>query len=273
MPCWPARGMKWVSWPEESLSVPLDPELERLHEEHRPESVRRRLASAAGASYLRDFVYGAIDGTITTFAVVSGVVGADLAAGVVVVLGLANLVADGFSMAVSNFLGTRAEAQERDRIRDEEHRHIDLVPEGEREEIRQIFASKGFAGETLQQIVDVICSDRDLWIDTMLKEEHGLTLAGPSPWKAGAATLVAFLLAGSIPLLVFFWDLLTGWDASNLFLWSALMTGVGFFLIGALKSRFVDEAWHRAGFETLAVGGFAAALAFAVGLGLRGIVH
>ena len=75
-------------------------------------------------SYLKDMVYGGIDGTITTFAVVSGVVGAELAPGIVVILGLANLVADGFSMAVSNFLGTRAEQQYTGKIREEEAEEI-----------------------------------------------------------------------------------------------------------------------------------------------------
>jgi hypothetical protein len=75
---------------------------------HTPEAIRARLAAEREHSYLRDFIYGGIDGSVTTFAVVSGVAGADLAASIVIILGLANLIGDGFSMAASNFLGTRA---------------------------------------------------------------------------------------------------------------------------------------------------------------------
>src|ERR1044072_7380007 len=145
----------------------------QLATQHTAEAVRRRLAAPPPVSYLRDFVYGAIDGTVTTFAVVAGVEGASLSATVVIILGIANLVADGFSMAVSTFLGSRAEAQQRERARCEEQRQIELVPEGEREEIRQLFAAKGFAGDELERIVEVITSDRDVWGAAMMSEELG----------------------------------------------------------------------------------------------------
>lgn len=66
--------------------------------------------------HLRDLVFGAVDGTVTTFAVVAGAVGANLGGGVVIILGVANLIADGFSMAVSNYLGTHAEQRQPERL-------------------------------------------------------------------------------------------------------------------------------------------------------------
>ncbi len=79
--------------------------------EHTPAAIRRRLEARPSQDYLKDSIYGAIDGAVTTFAVVSSVAGAGLSSGIVIILGLANLLADGFSMASGNFLGTRAENQ------------------------------------------------------------------------------------------------------------------------------------------------------------------
>lgn len=119
-----------------------------LEAEHTPHGVRERLAGDPRTSNLGDFVYGAIDGTVTTFAVVAGAAGADLGAAVVIILGVSNLFADGFSMAVSNYLGSRAEQDRQEQARREERRQIRLVPEGEREEIRQCSGPRGSRART-----------------------------------------------------------------------------------------------------------------------------
>ena len=241
-----------------------------LAAEHSPESIRFRLGRGPRYSYLRDFIYGAIDGAVTTFAIVGGVVGAGLPSGVVIVLGLANLIADGFSMAASNYLGVRSERQQRDRLRRMEETHIDMYPEGEREEIRQIFEAKGFEGTRLDHAVEVITADRRRWVDTMLQEEHGLTLGGPQPWRAAAATFYAFVVTGFVPLSPFVWNYLTGAGASS-FVWSAGATAAAFFAVGAVKGQLVGQRWYAAGCETLALGGAAAAVAYSIGLALHHI--
>ena len=250
---------------------PPDPVLKDLHDEHTPEAVQRRLKSGRGGNYLRDFIYGGIDGAVTTFAVVAGVVGAELSPGIIVILGLANLIGDGFSMAVGNFLGVRAEEQVRDRARKEEEHHIHHVPDGEREEIRQIFAAKGFEGQQLEDAVETITSDLDRWVDTMMTDELGMTLEGISPWKAASATFFAFLIIGFLPLVVYITNLMGLTEMAHPFFWSAAMTGVAFFIVGAIKSRFVEQKWWLAGLETLFVGGIAAVLAYGVGVLLKGI--
>ena len=101
-----------------------------MEHDHSPEAISRRLAGSPRQNYLRDWVYGGIDGAVTTFAVVAGVVGAGLSARTVLILGAANLLADGFSMAASNYSGTKTEKDDKDRLRAVEERHIDLDPGG-----------------------------------------------------------------------------------------------------------------------------------------------
>lgn len=240
---------------------------------HTPDKIASRLESGPGSVYLKDFVYGAVDGAVTTFAIVAGVAGAGLSAGVIIVLGFANLIADGFSMAVSNFLGTRAENQLREQTRLREMDEIRKFPEGEREEIRQIYLSKGFEGALLDEVVDVITSDSERWVDTMLQEEHGMALHDHDPGKAGLATFIAFLLVGLIPLLPYLINWLVPGLITQTFLWSAILTGIAFFLIGAQKAQFVNQSKRIGGIETVAIGGFAAAMAFAVGVLLQGLVE
>ena len=126
-------------------------------------------------------------------------------------------------------------------LRLEEETHIAEYPAGEREEIRQIFKQKGFSEDDLERAVEVITSDRERWVETMLAEEHGMSANGPIPWRAAAVTFVAFLVIGAIPLAPFLAEWL-GLSVDAPYAASALLTGVAFFLVGAAKSRFVDHS-------------------------------
>jgi len=246
----------------------------QLAQQHTPHAITTRLQAGVTHSYLGDFVLGAVDGTVTTFAVVAGVAGAGLDAAVAVILGLANVLADGFSMAVGNYLKARADRQVVERFRQIEEDHIDEIPDGEREEIRQIFAGKGFGGDVLDEIVAVITRDRKQWVDTMLTEEWGLQLESPSPLRAGLVTFSGFLVAGMIPLTPILLPLLVAdaIDVGQTFGYSAAATAVAFLAIGAFRGRMVERPMWRCGLETLLIGGAAAVLAFAVGVGLKELV-
>ena len=128
----------------------MQPALEHGHSQ---QAIHDRLTRGPGSNYLRDWIYGGIDGTVTTFAIVAGVVGADLSSTVLLLMGFANLLADGFAMAASNYFGTKSERDDYERVIGIERRHIALVPDGEREEIPQIFATKGFSGDDLERVV------------------------------------------------------------------------------------------------------------------------
>lgn len=249
--------------------APLTRTHDDLHSEHTKEAIAQRLAAATQHSYLGDFVLGAIDGAVTTFAIVAGVAGAGLSAGVAVVLGIANVLADGFSMAVSNYLKTKSDHDLVAKARRIEEQHIDMIPHGEREEVRQIFKSKGFEGELLEGITDTITQNRKVWVDTMLTDELGLQLELPSPVRAGLSTFTAFLLAGAIPILPMF--LSNVMSPRTTFAISAVLTGIVFAGIGLLKGQVTHQPLIRSMLETLVIGGGAASVAYIVGNWLRGL--
>lgn len=230
-----------------------------LEHEHTREAIRARLNAENHPNYLRDWVYGGIDGAITTFAVVAGVVGAGLSSKVILILGVANLLADGLSMAASNYSGTKTEVDELARYREIEERHIDQEPDGEREEVRQLLEVKGLSGQALEDAVRAITSNRDTWVNTMLAEEYGLSTNLRSPLKSGLSTFVSFMVFGLIPLLPY----MLGMSAA--FQISLVTTFIAFFAIGSIKSRWSLASWWRSGLETLLIGGAACSLAYGVG--------
>jgi len=239
-----------------------------LEREHRPDRIRRRMAEGGGGGHVGDAMLGAVDGGITSFAVVAGAVGGGFSSLVVVILGFASLLADGFSMAVSNYLGTKSDSEAADQAHREERRHIEEVPEGQREELRQIFLEKGFEGELLERVVDTLIRDRELWAETVVREAFGLQRSDSGrPIRAGAATFLAFLAAGTVPLVPF---LLPWASLDQAFLASIGVTSVAFLAIGLIKGRALDQPLLRAGLETLLTGGGAALLAYGVGTLLRG---
>ena len=226
---------------------------------HSPQEIAERINAPPGRGVLRDVVYGGIDGSVTTFAIVAGVAGAGLSPFVIVALGLANVLADGFSMAAGNYSGTKAELDNIRRIRAVEERHIALYPDGEREEVREILAQKGLSGDVLIEATAEITSSTENWINLMIEGEYGLGSVDPHPMKAALATFFAFLVAGMIPLLPFLASV------PNAFAISAWMTMAVFFAIGALKSRWSLAPWWRSGIETFLIGGLAALIAYLVG--------
>ncbi|WP_050603145.1 VIT1/CCC1 transporter family protein [Ruegeria sp. 6PALISEP08] len=226
---------------------------------HSPQEIAERINAPPGRGVLRDVVYGGIDGSVTTFAIVAGVAGAGLSPFVIVALGLANVLADGFSMAAGNYSGTKAELDNIRRIRAIEESHIALYPDGEREEVREILAQKGLSGIVLNEATAEITSSRENWINLMIEGEYGLGSVDPHPMKAALATFFAFLVAGMIPLLPFLASV------PSAFAMSAWMTMGVFFAIGALKSRWSLAPWWRSGMETLLIGGLAALIAYLVG--------
>jgi vacuolar iron transporter family protein len=214
--------------------------------------------------YISEIVYGGIDGTITTFAVVAGAQGANLSTSVVIILGIANLLADGFSMSVGNYFSTMAEKDYFEKNHKSECKEVEFNPDEGRKEIREIYAQKGFKGELLEQVVDVITSDKTIWVDTMMKEELRMIKTEKTSLKTAAVTFVSFVLIGSIPLLSYLFRT-SQQSASDLFISSSIFTSFALCIIGLLKSWVTERNYIKGIAETLGLGGIAALVSYYVG--------
>lgn len=214
--------------------------------------------------YLGEFVYGGIDGSITTFAVVAGAVGAGLDSSVIIILGFANLFADGFAMSIGAYLAAKSEKENYEKHKKIEYWEVDNLPEKEKEEIRDIYKEKGFTGDLLEQVVEVITSDKDRWVAVMMKEELEMIEEKKSPFKIGGITFVSFVVLGFIPLIIYVADFFRELTI-DLMVTSSSLTIFSFALIGYLKGVVNHTNKLYSILSTVLMGVSAALVAFYVG--------
>lgn len=218
--------------------------------------------------YLKDVVYAANDGIITTFAVVAATVGGGLAPATILILGMANLFADGFSMATGNYLGTKSDQDFYKKEEAEEWEEVRERPEDERAEVRTILTAKGFTDRDLEDLLRLMTSRKQFWIDFMMHEELQLHAPkGESAVRSSVVTFMAFIIAGSIPLLPY---ILFGEGASFAVVSGATATTL--FIVGSLRAYFSKQSWVLLGLQMLVIGGAAAAIAYAIGAAIRSVV-
>ncbi len=242
---------------------------------HTPEAIAQAAAEehgGAGSQYIGDMVLGGLDGIITTFAVVSGVAGANLGADVLLILGMANLLADGFSMGTGSFLSLKSEREYYAKEKAREKWEVDNFPEGEKAELLAIYRKQGYSETDSNRLVDIKTRVPGLWVDTMMVEELGMLPDDRTPLRSALATFTAFVLAGSIPLLVYLLGLAVPIAPPTAFIISLVMSGAALFTLGAAKVVVTHRNPLLSGLEMLIVGSLAAAVAYLVGILLKGIV-
>lgn len=235
--------------------------IKAAYEEHKTES----------GAYIGEAVYGALDGIVTTFAVVAGVEGARLSSGIVLILGFANLIGDGLSMGVGSYLSTKSRREYERSERERESWEIENYPDGEIEEIKEIYKRKGFTGQDLDRAVEIITSDKEIWVKTMMQEELGILEESGHPFFNGLSTFVSFIVAGFIPLLFFVMALAIPSLEQYTFSMSVILTGLTLFVVGSIRVLVTRTSWWRSGLEMLIVGGAAALGAYLVGYFLQGL--
>jgi VIT1/CCC1 family predicted Fe2+/Mn2+ transporter len=241
---------------------------------HSPERIARAAREEHGGAshqYIGDLVYGGLDGIVTTFAVVSGVAGAELGSQIVLILGLANLFADGFSMAIGAYLSLRSEQEYYEREKQREAWEVEHFPEGERTELYEMYRQQGYSETDARQIVEIQSREPKRWVDAMMVTELGLLADDRRPIVGALATFTAFVVAGAVPLLVYLFGLVTPVPDTIRFPVSLALSGVALFALGSAKVMVTERNMWRSGLEMLLVGGLAAGVAYLVGYLLRGL--
>ncbi len=227
--------------------------------------------AAQDGKYLGDVVYGALDGIVTTFAVVAGVTGAGLSSGIILILGFANLLGDGVSMAAGNYLAKRSERSYRESRRLTEREDLERDPVAHRAQLTEIYRKKGFSGTQLTGVVATLSRDKERWTDEMMVGELGIYQEDVSPVRSALATFAAFVIAGLIPLLSYLFAMRFPVVATHALSAAMALTAIALFTVGSLRSAVVHVRWWRAGLEMLIVGGIAAGAAYGVGWLLSGL--
>jgi predicted membrane protein (TIGR00267 family) len=215
-----------------------------------------------GASGLSDVILGGQDGLVNVLGVILGVAAATSDSRIVLVAGLAATFAESVSMGAVAYTSTLADADFYESERKREYRHIQSVPELEREEIRGIYEHKGFGGELLERIVDTITRDKDVWVAVMMAEEHQLAPVNRRTALRSALVVGVAALAGSlIPLLPF---LVLPVQYS---MWTAIvLAATVLFAVGAYKARRTVGNPGKSGLEMAVIGTVSALAGYLVGV-------
>jgi vacuolar iron transporter family protein len=220
--------------------------------------------------HIKSIIYGGLDGTITTFAVVAGVAGANLSSGITLIMGFANLIGDGISMAIGDYLSTKSEQEYQKKERERETWELENYPEGEKTEMQQIYEEKGLLKSDAQKVVGAMSTNKKAFVDIMMVEELSIFESKENPLKNALATFISFITFGFVPLLIFVLGTLFGFQGA-FFLFASILTGLTLFSLGALKTKFTGRNWFTSGLEMLLVGSLAACAAYVIGFLLRGL--
>jgi vacuolar iron transporter family protein len=258
---------------DEARQAFLERDLDAAARAHDPKRIHHEQHGGSESEYLGSMVYGGLDGIITTFAVVSGVAGAQLSPGIILILGLANLFGDGFSMATGAYLSSKSDQEYYEREREREAWEVEHFPEGERAELKTIYLQQGYPEEDAEKLVEIKSRDHERWVKAMMVDELNMLPDNRSPLMEGLVTLGAFVVAGAVPLLYYLLDLAFHFnlEGSGPFLVSTGLSGLALFGLGASKVLVTGRSLVRSGLEMLLVGGLAASVAYLVGALLKGL--
>lgn len=210
---------------------------------------------------VRDVVIGMSDGLTVPFALAAGLSGAVASNRIIVTAGLAEIAAGAIAMGLGGYLAARTDEQHYASEQAREHRETLEIPEDEAKEVASIFRSYGLDEEHTQVVVDAIRSDRNRWVDFMMKFELGIDSPDPKRARTSAFTIgLSYIIGGMVPLGPYFWDV----SGRMALLGSVIVTFLALWIFGYVKGRFTVKTPVRTALQTVLVGGLAAAAAFLI---------
>ena len=236
---------------------------ERLHlERMKTEVLGMEAWEVRGGGGVRDMIFGANDGLVSTLAFVVGAFGAFTDPHIVLITGIAELFAGTISMAVGSYQSSKSELEVLERESQRKKVKKGRTPEEEREELIEFYQAEGFRRGEAEAIVDRIAEEKELPTQVGTLEE--LDLAPEelgNPVKAGVLCGVSFGLAALVPILPFVFPI-SGWEA---LIASVIGTVATLFGVGAMKTVFSRKSWVRSGLEMMVIGASAAAITYVIG--------
>lgn len=217
-----------------------------------------------GGEIIRQIVFGMNDGIVSIFALLAGVAGAGLNAGTILITLLTASIAGALSMAAGEFISAKSERNYFENEIKQERLEIKLVPEIEKEELRMIYEKKGFSGDTLDEIVETISRDPDLWVREMVIDELGIAELDQGGELKGVLVIFIAFVGGSMfptfPYIAFQFM-----QSMHIFWVATFVTIVGLFAVGALKKFITGVNWLKSGLEMLIVGMLAFIASYFIG--------
>lgn len=210
---------------------------------------------------VRDVVIGMSDGLTVPFALAAGLSGAVASNRIIVTAGLAEIAAGAIAMGLGGYLAARTDEQYYASEQAREHRETLEIPEDEAKEVASIFRSYGLDEDHTQAVVNAIRSDRNRWVDFMMKFELGIDSPDPKRARTSAFTIgLSYIIGGMVPLGPYFW----GISGRIALLGSVIVTVLALGIFGYVKGRFTVRNPFRTAMQTVFVGGLAAAAAFLI---------
>lgn len=210
---------------------------------------------------IREAVFGANDGSVSTFGILAGLVGASVSGPLIALVGIVQIFAAGMSMGLGAYISTKSQNEYYEAAERQEAREIDAHPARERDHVREALEKDGLAGETLKRATEAITHEKGHWLHFLLEERFGITdTSYPRPVSAGGIMFIAFVIAGIFSVLPFLF-----FEPRLALVFSAVVSLLVLFGVGAAKTRFTRRNPYVSGFENLMIGAVTGVVGFLVG--------